>query len=70
MSIEAVKYKYTTKDTEILVSYVENGVEKTTTVNAVFVNDEVDFNATEAVIVNAVYSGELPQAVLPPSTDN
>ena len=65
MAIESVKYSYGDTDTSVSVSYTNDGVESTVTVSTVMSNGVVDFDATEAAIVTAVYGDESPQAVIP-----
>lgn len=65
MAIQSVKYNYGDTDTSVLVSYTDDGVESTVTVSTVMLNGVVDFDATEAAILTAVYGDESPQAVIP-----
>lgn len=60
MAIETIKYHYMQNDTSVNVAYVENGEEKTMSVDTVLVNGVVDFDATESAIVSAIYGLETP----------
>lgn len=63
MAIESVEYSYSEKDTAVSVVYIEDGVEKTVSVNTVIVNSVVDSVATESAIVLAVYGAETPPSI-------
>ena len=65
MGIESIEYGYSTSDTSVDVVCIEDGVERTVTINTVMSNGTVDFNATEAAIKAAIYGDEEPSAVTP-----
>ena len=65
MGIESIEYGYSTSDTSVDVVCIEDGVERTVTINTVMSNGTVDFNATEAAIKTAIYGDEEPSAVTP-----
>ena len=69
MAIESVEYSYSEKDTAVSVVYIEDGVEKTVSVNTVIVNSVVDSVATESAIVLAVYGSETPPSIPLPADE-
>tara|TARA_B100001939_G_C16794728_1_gene552913 strand:+ start:117 stop:329 length:213 start_codon:yes stop_codon:yes gene_type:complete len=70
MTIESIKYGYSDTDTSVSVSYTENGVESTVTVNTVMSNSIVDTDATELAIKTAVYGTETPPNIAPALVDD
>ena len=65
MGIESIEYGYNTSDTSVDVVCIEDGVERTVTINTVMSNGTVDFNATEAAIKTAIYGDEEPLSITP-----
>ena len=65
MAIESIEYGYSTSDTSVDVVCIEDGVERTVTINTVMSNGIVDFNATEAAIKTAIYGDEEPLSITP-----
>ena len=65
MAIESIEYGYGPSDTSVDVVYIEDGVERTITINTVISNETVNFDATEAAIKTAIYGDEEPPAVTP-----
>ncbi len=65
MTIEGINYSYKDTDTSVNVSYTDNGVESTTTVNTVMSNSVVDVDATELAIKTSVYGTEVPSSITP-----
>jgi hypothetical protein len=70
MTIESIKYGYSDTDTSVNVSYTDNGVESTVTVNTVMSNSVVDVDATELAIKTAVYGTETPPSIAPALLDD
>ena len=54
MSIESVEVGYTEKDTSVLVKYIEDGEEKTITVEPIWENGIFQSNETEEAIRLAI----------------
>ena len=65
MAIESIEEGYSTSDTSVDIVCIEDGVERTVTINTVMSNGTVDFNATEAAIKTAIYGDEEPLSITP-----
>ena len=65
MGIESIEYGYGPSDTSVDIVCIEEGVERTVTINTVMSNGTVDFNATEAAIKTAIYGDEEPLSITP-----
>ena len=67
MSIESVGFGYTEKDTSVLVKYIEDGEEKTITVEPIWENGIFQSNETEEAIRLAIYGNTSIPEIPPPS---
>jgi hypothetical protein len=67
MSIESVEFGYTEKDTSILVKYIEDGEEKTITVESIWENGIFQSNETEEAIRLTIYGNSLIPEIPSPS---